>query len=205
MASSCPTRSTSCKPVKPDSYWLGGEASDPGSTVALSIDNGMVAGIFRDNSIGKIKVNYVVSRLIIITNKELKVAVSSSSKVKLDKLRHCTDVHKPKDKNDTNYFDVTSLIQIGPSGGLAVLGGMCLYRTVANVNRYQGLQTAKTLAHETGHNFGLNHDGDNGCRGGINIMASVLIGGEGALKWSSCSRDALQKFLRFIVIAKTLN
>lgn len=53
--------------------------------------------------------------------------------------------------------------------------------------------------------FGLNHDGDNGCRSGINIMASVLIGGEGALKWSSCSRDALQKFLRFIVIAKTLN
>jgi len=30
-----------------------------------------VAGIFRDNSIGKIKVNYVVSRLIIITNKEV--------------------------------------------------------------------------------------------------------------------------------------
>ena len=35
--------------------------------------------------------------------------------------------------------------------GLAVMGGMCRYRTVANVNGYQGLQTAKTLAHETGH------------------------------------------------------
>lgn len=30
-------------PVKPDPYWLGEEASDPGSTVALSIDNGMVS------------------------------------------------------------------------------------------------------------------------------------------------------------------
>lgn len=52
--------------------------------------------------------------------------------------------------------------------------------------------------------LGLNHDGDNGCRDGINIMASVLIGGEEALKWSSCSRDAIQKFLR-LVTAKTLN
>ena len=30
-----------------------------------------VAGMFRDNSIGKIKVTYVVSRLMIITNKEV--------------------------------------------------------------------------------------------------------------------------------------
>ena len=30
-------------PVKPDSYWLGEEASDPGSAAALSIDDGMVS------------------------------------------------------------------------------------------------------------------------------------------------------------------
>ena len=30
-------------------------------------------------------------------------------------------------------------------------------------------------------------------------MASVLLGGEGALRWSSCSRDALQKFLRSVI------
>lgn len=40
------------------------------------------------------------------------MAVSSSSKDKLDKLRHWADVHKPKDKSDPDYFDVTSLIQM---------------------------------------------------------------------------------------------
>jgi len=32
----------------------------------------IVAGMFRDHSIGRIKVNYVVSRLVIITNKEVR-------------------------------------------------------------------------------------------------------------------------------------
>ena len=30
-------------PVKPDSYWLGEETSDPGSVAALSIENGLVS------------------------------------------------------------------------------------------------------------------------------------------------------------------
>ena len=51
-----------------------------------------VAGMFRDNSIGKIKVTYVVSRLMIITNKEvlaqavtyfLSVSLSASHSTKI--------------------------------------------------------------------------------------------------------------------------
>ena len=40
--------------------------------------------------------------------------------------------------------------------------------------------------------IGLGHDGDNNCTNGVNIMSTVLPGGTGALKWSSCSRHVLQ-------------
>ena len=42
--------------------------------------------------------------------------------------------------------------------------------------------------------FGLDHDGD-GCPNFVNIMSSTLVGGPGALEWSSCSRNELQTFL----------
>ena len=48
--------------------------------------------------------------------------------------------------------------------------------------------------------IGLGHDGDNNCSNGVNIMATAVPGGPGALKWSSCSRDVLQAFLRFVMI-----
>ena len=50
--------------------------------------------------------------------------------------------------------------------------------------------------------IGLGHDGDNNCTNGVNIMSTVLPGGTGALKWSSCSRHVLQGFLRFVLSLK---
>jgi len=47
--------------------------------------------------------------------------------------------------------------------------------------------------------LGAGHDGDNVCTGGINIMAVAVPGGEGALKWSSCTRNLLQTFLRSVI------
>ena len=53
--------------------------------------------------------------------------------------------------------------------------------------------------------IGLGHDGDNNCSNGVNIMSTAVPGGAGALKWSSCSRDVLQGFLRFVdAMRKTL-
>lgn len=38
--------------------------------------------------------------------------------------------------------------------------------------------------------------GDNNCKDGINIMSTYLTGGKGALKWSKCTSQLLQNFLR---------
>ena len=46
--------------------------------------------------------------------------------------------------------------------------------------------------------FGLAHDGDNNpCPGGAYIMSAVLPGGVDAFKWSTCSKEKLQEFLRY--------
>ncbi|KAK2559265.1 A disintegrin and metalloproteinase with thrombospondin motifs 6 [Acropora cervicornis] len=139
----------------------------------------IVAGMFRDHSIGRIKVNYVVSRLVIITNKELNVNKNASNRERMGKLNAWIEKHKPRNKSDPLYLDVTTLIHV----------------IVSNVNGYAGLQTAGVIAHETAHNFGVRHDNNKPCKGSINIMAEVLPGGKGAFKWSACSKSVLQTFL----------
>ncbi|KAL9986862.1 hypothetical protein ACROYT_G001068 [Oculina patagonica] len=72
----------------------------------------IIAATFHDNSIGRIKLNYVVSRLVIITNKELNVDITSSSGVKLDRIYDWAGHNKPDDKSDPKYFDVFSLVHV---------------------------------------------------------------------------------------------
>ncbi|KAL9986875.1 hypothetical protein ACROYT_G001084 [Oculina patagonica] len=115
----------------------------------------IVAGSFRDKSIGKVKVNYVLSRIITLTNKELNLKPDSSSGEKLAKIRQWADKNKPENKSDPMYFDDISLV----------------------------------------HVIGLGHDVEYNCSNGANIMSTYTPGGEGALKWSSCSRNVLQNFL----------
>lgn len=45
--------------------------------------------------------------------------------------------------------------------------------------------------------LGIGHDGDVGCKDGVNIMSTEIVGGKGAVRWSSCSRRLIQKFLRY--------
>ena len=62
-----------------------------------------VAGTFHDNSIGHIKMNYVVSRLVVITNKEVffffRRLISTTSTTSQRRLRAresgCTTSHNP--------------------------------------------------------------------------------------------------------------
>ena len=48
--------------------------------------------------------------------------------------------------------------------------------------------------------FGISHDGGKVCPDGVNIMATGASGGEGELKWSPCSGNALQQFLRLVTV-----
>lgn len=74
------------------------------------------------------------------------------------------------------------------------MGSMCSYKSSGGVtsNHSQNANIiASTLAHEMGHNFGIDHDsGDCKCKNKSCIM-SPQISGDPPLHWSSYSIDQL--------------
>ncbi|MCJ8728478.1 hypothetical protein PDJAM_G00004900 [Pangasius djambal] len=81
--------------------------------------------------------------------------------------------------------------------GFAPISGMCSKYRSCTINEDTGLGLAFTIAHESGHNFGMVHDGEgNVCKKSTgNIMSPTLAGDNGLFSWSSCSRQYLTRFL----------
>ena len=71
-----------------------------------------------------------------------------------------------------------------------------------NINEDIGLASGFIVAHEMGHNFGMQHDGDR-IRGGTKckttekpqLMAPQINSGAYPFTWSSCSRKSITNFL----------
>ncbi|GLD65526.1 A disintegrin and metalloproteinase with thrombospondin motifs 16 [Lates japonicus] len=75
---------------------------------------------------------------------------------------------------------------------------MCSKYRSCTINEDTGLGLAFTIAHESGHNFGMVHDGEgNVCKKSEgNIMSPTLAGHNGIFSWSACSRQYLSRFLK---------
>ncbi|XP_054233405.1 A disintegrin and metalloproteinase with thrombospondin motifs 17 isoform X9 [Homo sapiens] len=83
--------------------------------------------------------------------------------------------------------------------GIAYLGGVCSAKRKCVLAEDNGLNLAFTIAHELGHNLGMNHDDDHSsCAGRSHIMSGEWVKGRNPsdLSWSSCSRDDLENFLK---------
>ncbi|CAH3168782.1 unnamed protein product [Pocillopora meandrina] len=188
--------------------------TDKFATVLLAIAN-MVAGMYQDPSIGKIKVYYVVTKIVVMES-TVKLAnfskIDSNSK-KLTQMLKWAGPSTLKSINDPDHYDVFSyvskyvltldsrmninIIFIRRHVCLAIANQICSKAGAGNgnVNADVGLQTALHVAHEIGHNLYLDHDGDVGCPQHQYIMDAVLPSGIYAATWSNCSRRVLQEFL----------
>uniref|UniRef100_A0A8C0S4A9 ADAM metallopeptidase with thrombospondin type 1 motif 19 n=1 Tax=Canis lupus familiaris TaxID=9615 RepID=A0A8C0S4A9_CANLF len=83
--------------------------------------------------------------------------------------------------------------------GIAYLSGMCSEKRKCVIAEDNGLNLAFTVAHEMGHNMGINHDNDHpSCADGLHIMSGEWIKGQnlGDVSWSRCSKEDLERFLR---------
>uniref|UniRef100_A0A2K6G7R4 Peptidase M12B domain-containing protein n=1 Tax=Propithecus coquereli TaxID=379532 RepID=A0A2K6G7R4_PROCO len=106
----------------------------------------------------------------------------------------------PGGKDDTPPVDAAVFnVFCVSAAGIAYLGGVCSAKRKCVLAEDNGLNLAFTIAHELGHNLGMNHDDDHSsCAGRSHIMSGEWVKGRNPsdLSWSSCSRDDLENFLK---------
>ncbi|XP_022805551.1 A disintegrin and metalloproteinase with thrombospondin motifs 6-like [Stylophora pistillata] len=171
----------------------------------------MAQGLLADASIGA-NVKYVVTKLLILQKDQPGLVISTHASSTLDNFCKWTTGQNIPDDTSPRHFDHAALFSkynfcrnkgnvqdqgCGTILGLAQLKGMCRPDVSCTLNKDTGLGTAFTLAHETAHNLGSEHDGEgNKCSDGVYIMATRASGKVTAFDWSPCSRNYVTKFLQ---------
>ncbi|XP_051896607.1 A disintegrin and metalloproteinase with thrombospondin motifs 7-like [Pristis pectinata] len=168
----------------------------------------MVAGLFRDASIGN-SVNIIIVRLVLLEEDEEDLKITHHADNTLRSF--CKWQKKINFKGDSHpaHHDVALLLtrkdvcagmnRPCETLGLSHVSGMCQPHRSCSINEDSGLPLAFTVAHELGHNFGIQHDGiGNDCEPiGKRpfIMSPQLLYDTSPLTWSRCSREYITRFL----------
>uniref|UniRef100_A0A8D0HE83 ADAM metallopeptidase with thrombospondin type 1 motif 16 n=1 Tax=Sphenodon punctatus TaxID=8508 RepID=A0A8D0HE83_SPHPU len=162
------------------------------TTYVLTILN-MVSALFRDGTIGG-NINIAIVGLILLEEEQPGLMISHHADHTLSSFCQWQSGLIGKDGSRHDHAVLLTGLDICSwknepcyTLGFAPISGMC----------NTGLGLAFTIAHESGHNFGMVHDGEgNMCKKSDgNIMSPMLAGHNGVFSWSACSRQYLHKFL----------
>ncbi|XP_011676907.2 A disintegrin and metalloproteinase with thrombospondin motifs 18 [Strongylocentrotus purpuratus] len=186
-----------------DKHMIKKHGSDKITAYVLTIFN-MVAKLFRDSSLGH-TINMMLVSLMLLEDDQPGLTISHHADRSLNSF--CQWQSTLTTPNGTHHDH--SILLTGndicswknepcDTLGFAPIGGMCSKYRSCTINEDTGLGLAFTVAHESGHSFGMVHDGDgNACRkSGGDIMSPTLSGHSGRFTWSACSRKSLDDFLR---------
>ncbi|KAM7332428.1 hypothetical protein ACRRTK_009136 [Alexandromys fortis] len=172
------------------------------TTYILTVMN-MVSSLFKDGTIGS-DINIVVVSLILLEQEPGGLLINHHADQSLHSFCQWQSALVGKNGKRHDHailltgFDICSWKnEPCDTLGFAPISGMCSKYRSCTINEDTGLGLAFTIAHESGHNFGMVHDGEgNPCRKAEgNIMSPTLTGNNGVFSWSSCSRQYLKKFL----------
>ncbi|XP_016339498.1 A disintegrin and metalloproteinase with thrombospondin motifs 7 [Sinocyclocheilus anshuiensis] len=173
----------------------------------LSVMN-IVAGLFRDASIGN-AINIAVVRLILLEKDEEDLKITHHADNSLNSFCKWQKGINMKDDDHPVHHDVAVLItrkdicaainKPCETLGLSHVAGMCQPHRSCSINEDTGLPLAFTIAHELGHNFGIQHDGNGNDCEPIGkrpfVMSPQLLYGTSPPNWSRCSREYITRFL----------
>ncbi|XP_078543742.1 A disintegrin and metalloproteinase with thrombospondin motifs 16 isoform X1 [Lissotriton helveticus] len=172
------------------------------TTYVLTILN-MVSALFKDGTIGG-NINIVIVGLILLEEEQPGLVISHHADHTLSSFCQWQSGLMGKDGSRHDHAILLTGLDICSwknepcdTLGFAPISGMCSKYRSCTVNEDTGLGLAFTIAHESGHNFGMVHDGEgNLCKKSEgNIMSPTLAGHNGVFSWSACSRQYLHKFL----------
>ncbi|XP_050996221.1 A disintegrin and metalloproteinase with thrombospondin motifs 7 [Acomys russatus] len=177
-------------------------------TYVLTVMN-MVAGLFRDPSVGN-AIYITIVRLILLENdeKDLKITHHADNTLR-NFCKWQKDINMRGDAHPQHHDTAILLTrkdlcaarnQPCETLGMSHVAGMCHPQLSCSVNEDTGLPLAFTVAHELGHSFGIQHDGNgNECESVGKrpyIMSPQLLYDKGIpLTWSRCSREYITRFL----------
>ncbi|XP_013383070.1 A disintegrin and metalloproteinase with thrombospondin motifs 3 isoform X2 [Lingula anatina] len=167
-------------------------------TYLLTLMN-IMNSVYRHNTLG-VRINVVVARVVFLDSYQANaILYRGNARHTLDRFCKWVQLNRPRNPNDpTNHDHAIYLTRdnLGPAG-YAPVTGMCQPDRSCAVTKDDGLTSAFVMAHETGHVFGMLHDGQgNNCDGsGESIMAPLVQSTFSRYYWSSCSAHELK--LRF--------
>ncbi|KAM4605879.1 A disintegrin and metalloproteinase with thrombospondin motifs 18 [Discoglossus pictus] len=188
--------------VVADKKMVDKHGRDSVTTYILTVMN-MVSSLFKDGTIGS-DINIVVVSLLLLEEDPAGLQINHHADQSLNNF--CQWQSTLMGKNGKRHDHAVLLTGLDICSwknepcdtlGFAPINGMCSKYRSCTINEDTGLGLAFTIAHESGHNFGMVHDGEgNPCRKAEgNIMSPTLTGNNGVFSWSSCSRQYLRKFL----------
>ncbi|TSL82603.1 A disintegrin and metalloproteinase with thrombospondin motifs 16 [Bagarius yarrelli] len=173
------------------------------TTFVLTVLN-MVSTLFKDRTIGG-DINVVIVGLILLNGEQDGLVINHHADHTLSSFCQWQSALAGREGRRHDHAILLTGLDICSwknepcdTLGFAPISGMCSKYRSCTVNEDTGLGLAFTIAHESGHNFGMIHDGEgNVCKKSTgNIMSPTLAGDNGLFSWSSCSRQYLTRFLR---------
>ncbi|KAI6077418.1 A disintegrin and metalloproteinase with thrombospondin motifs 18 [Aix galericulata] len=153
------------------------------TTYILTVMN-MVSSLFKDGTIGS-DINIIVVSLLLLEQEPGGLLINHHADQSLNSFCQWQSALVGKNGKRHDHailltgFDICSWKnEPCDTLGFAPISGMCSKYRSCTINEDTGLGLAFTIAHESGHNFGMIHDGEgNPCRKAEgNIMSPTLTG-----------------------------